>query len=66
MSTKFICNLFSPEETDVIVFGVPIGKDSEKVLASLRKASDLVEPFDPDKKRNLLENIRIADLGNDR
>jgi len=64
MCPKFICDLFTPEEADVIVFGVPIGKDSKKALSSLRKISDFVEPFDIDKKRNLLENVKIADIGN--
>ncbi|MDI6826468.1 MAG: arginase family protein [Candidatus Aenigmarchaeota archaeon] len=63
MSLKFICNLFTPEESDVIVFGVPLGKNSKIALNSLRKISDFVEPFDIDKKRNLLENVKIADTG---
>lgn len=63
MSPKFICDLFSPEEADIIVFGVPIGKNSKESLNSLRKFSDFVETFDIDKKRNLLENVRIADIG---
>lgn len=61
--TKFICDLFTPSEADVIVFGVPIGKDSKTTLKSLRKTSNFVEPFDLDKKRNLLENVKIADIG---
>jgi agmatinase len=64
MSTKFICDLFTPEESDVIVFGVPIGKDSKKASISLRKTSDFIETFDLDKKRNLLENVRTCDIGN--
>ncbi len=64
MSIKFICNLFTPEEADVIVFGVPLGKDSKKALGSLRKTSDFIEIFDIDKKRNLLENVRSCDIGN--
>ena len=64
MSVKFICDLFKPEEADIIVFGVPIGKDSKKVLTSLRKVSDLVETFDLDKKENIFDNIKTADIGN--
>lgn len=64
MSLKFICDLFSLEEANVVVFGVPIGKDSKKVLDSLRKTSDFVESFDLDKKRNLLDNVRVADVSN--
>jgi len=63
MRIRFICDLFTPEEASILVFGVPIGKDSKKALASLRRVSDFVEPFDIDKKINLLENVKIADVG---
>lgn len=63
MSFKFICNLFTPAEADIIIFGAPIGKDSKKVLTSLRKVSDFVETFDLDKKRNIFDNIKTADIG---
>jgi len=58
-----MCNLYKPEEADFIVFGAPIGKDSKRVLTSLRKVSDYVETFDLDKKRNISDNIRMADIG---
>jgi len=64
MDSKFICNLYTPGEANVIVFGVPLGKDSKKALRSLREASDFVEIFDPDKRKNLLDDIRIHDIGN--
>ena len=63
MSPKFITDLYSQAEANVIVFGVPIGKNSKKVLSSLRKTSDLVESFDLDRKTNLFDSIRIADIG---
>jgi agmatinase len=63
MSEKFICDLFTSEKSNIIVFGVPLGKNSKTTLNSLRKISDFIEPFDVDKKRNLLENIKIADVG---
>jgi agmatinase len=63
MSQKFICDLFTKEESDVITFGVPLGSGSKKSLIALRKVSDMVEPFDLDKKRNLLENTKIFDIG---
>jgi len=63
MSPRFICDLFTPGEANVIVFGIPLGKDSNKALNSLRKASDYIEPFDLDKKRNLLDDIKVADIG---
>jgi len=63
MPLKFLCNLFNPAEADIIVFGAPIGKDSKNVLKSLRKVSDFVETFDLDKKRNVFDNIKTADIG---
>ncbi len=63
MPFKFICDIFTPEEADIIVFGVPIGTNSKKVLTSLRKVSDFVETFDLDKKRNIFDNVKTADTG---
>ena len=63
MVEKFLCDLLTPEEANIIVFGVPIGKDSKKVLTSLRRVSDFVETFDLDKKRNIFDNIKMADTG---
>ena len=63
MPFKFICDIFKPGEADFIVFGAPLGKDSKKVLTSLRKVSDFVETFDLDKKRNIFDNIKTADIG---
>lgn len=61
---KFVTDMFSPEESNVIVFGVPLGEKSEITLQNLRKVSRLVEPFDLEKRKNLLEGIKIADMGN--
>jgi len=63
MSPKFITDLYSQAEANVIVFGVPFGKNAKKVLSSLRKVSDFVEPFDLDRKRNLFDSIRLSDIG---
>lgn len=60
---KFVCDLFKPEEANIIVFGVPLGKGSKPALKSLRRVSRLVEPFDIERKINLLENVKIADIG---
>lgn len=60
---KFVTDIFPEEEANVIVFGVPIGKYAQESLQSLREASWFVETFDVDKKKNLLENVRIADSG---
>ena len=63
MSPKFITDLYSQAEANVIVFGVPFGKDAKKVLSKLRKISDYVESFDLDRKKNLFDSIRVADIG---
>jgi len=61
---KFFTDVFAPEQANVIVFGVPLGKYSEEALRRLRETSWFVEPFDVDKNKNLLENARLADIGN--
>ena len=61
---KFFTDVYGKKEADVIFFGVDYTKDSKKALNQLREASWFVEPFDPDKKKNLLENIKLFDIGN--
>jgi agmatinase len=61
---KFFTDAFTEDQANVIVFGVPVGKDGYKPLESLRDASWFVEFFDIDSKKNLLENARIFDSGN--
>ena len=63
MTRKFSTDIFSEEEADVLVFGVPLGKDSDKALENLRDVSWFVEPMDLDKKKNLLEDVKTADIG---
>lgn len=53
---KFVTDMFSEGEANVIVFGVDCPP-------SLREASRLVEPFDITEERNLLENVQIFDSG---
>lgn len=53
---KFVTDVFSEGEANVIVFGVDCPP-------SLREASRLVEPFDIIEERNLLENVQIFDSG---
>lgn len=57
IESKFVTGVFSKEEANVVVFGIDCP-------ASLREVSQLVEPFDIDEQRNLLENVRIFDSGN--
>lgn len=63
MAKKFLYDIFTPEDANVIVFGVPLGKNSQQTLDALRKTSWFVESFDVDKKKDLLENVKIADIG---
>lgn len=64
MAKKFVEFLSFPEkEANVIVFGVPLGKDAHDSLSSIREVSDFVDVFDVDRKVNMLENARIADAG---
>lgn len=60
---KFMCDLYSLAEANVVAFGVPFGKDGKKVLKVLREASDLIEPFDLDRKENIFDGIRLTDIG---
>jgi len=60
---KFLKTDFSLEESNVVVFGVPLGKNSLKALDSLRCVSQFVEPINLDSGINLLENIRTVDIG---
>lgn len=53
---KFVTDVFSEEEANVVAFGIECPR-------SLREVSQLVEPFDVDEQRNLLENVRIYDAG---
>jgi agmatinase len=61
---KFLTDAFTEEQANVIVFGISIGKDGQKSIDSIRETSWFVEFFDADEKRNLLENIRVHDIGN--
>jgi agmatinase len=61
---KFLTNKFSEKEANVIAFGVPLGEKSKEVLKILRKASYFVEPYDVELRKNLLENVKVFDLGN--
>jgi agmatinase len=54
--SKFVTDAFLEDESNVIVFGV-------ETPQSLREESQMVEPFDIDQKRNMLQNARIFDAG---
>lgn len=52
------------EEANVVAIGIPLGKNADEMLTSLREASDFVDVFDVDRKVNMLDNVKIADVGN--
>jgi len=56
MRKKFITEIFSEDEANIVVF-------SYKPPESLLEVSQMVEPFDIEKQKNLLQNIRIYDAG---
>jgi len=60
---KFIDNS-NYEEADVIVFGVSFDEESKLSLERLRELNWFVESFDVEKKKDLLKNIRVSDIGN--
>lgn len=60
---KFLNSNFTLEESNVVVFGVPLGKNSPKTLESLRYTSQFVEPMDLDSGLNLLEGVKTLDIG---
>ena len=64
MQNNFLMDFESIEKANVIAFGVPLGRNAEKILESLRKTSHFVEWFDLDRKKNLLEAVKLVDLGN--
>lgn len=67
MTKKFVewaYGSLPPEKANVIILGIPLGKDAEGMLSSLREVSDFVDVFDVDRKVNMLEKIKIADVGN--
>jgi arginase family enzyme len=61
---KFIYDLLVPEkEADVVIFGVPVGKHSSS-MENLRRESVFLEPFDLNKRFNLFDRVKVADIGN--
>lgn len=58
-----ITDSYPYEDSRIIVFGVPLGKDAKKILNSLRESSWFIEFFDVDKKKNLIENAKFCDIG---
>jgi agmatinase len=60
---KFLTDVFTENEANVIVFGVPVGK-LKRAVESFRKASWFIETYDIDKRKNILEKVKTFDRGN--
>jgi len=60
---KFLTDVFTESEANIIVFSVPLGT-SKKSAQSFRKASWFIEGYDIDKRKNLLGKIKTFDRGN--
>ncbi|MEM2910355.1 MAG: arginase family protein [Nitrososphaerota archaeon] len=63
MSKPLITNLYSREESNVIAFGVILGKKAAESVKAVRDASWFIETFDIISKRNLLERAKVYDIG---
>lgn len=60
---RFVTDVFSEEQANVVVFSVPLGRNANEHIEALREASRFVEFFDVDSGENLLEDARIYDMG---
>ena len=60
---KFIHDQFDEDEANVVAFGVPLGRKVRTMLTRMRELNWFVEFFDLDRKKNLLEKIKVFDSG---
>ncbi|MCL7398764.1 MAG: arginase family protein [Thaumarchaeota archaeon] len=63
MGRPLITNIYSREESNVIAFGVILGRKAAESVNAIREASWFIEVFDIASKRNLLERARVYDIG---
>src|SRR5437870_3471736 len=61
---SFIGDFFTEQESKVLFLGFKSGPASVRELSNIRKVSEFIEPFDLDKKKNFLSDLKFADLGN--
>ncbi len=54
----------SLRDAQIVVFGVPLGRNSVKMVDLLRETSWFIESFDLDSKKNFLDKVKIFDAGN--
>lgn len=60
----FATDVYSMEEANVIVFGVILGRRAAESVEAIRNASWFIETYDMELRKNLLENVKIYDIGN--
>ncbi|MEM0090215.1 MAG: arginase family protein [Nitrososphaerota archaeon] len=63
MNRPLITNVYSREESNVIAFGVILGRKAAESVNAIRDASWFIETFDIISKRNLLERAKVYDIG---
>ncbi|PUA31739.1 MAG: hypothetical protein B9J98_05310 [Candidatus Terraquivivens tikiterensis] len=63
MGRPLLTNIYSREESNVVAFGVILGKKAEESVRAIRDASWFIETFDITSRRNLLERARVYDVG---
>lgn len=60
---KFFPDIYTEDEAEVIVFGVPVGKHAQSFLNSVRKESQFIESFYLPTKMDWSDKIKIVDAG---
>lgn len=65
----FPSNVKKVEEADIVVFGVPFDSTVDFLPGTrfgpkiIREAANFIEPFDTDTQKNILEKLKIIDIG---
>ena len=60
---KFFESKFPPEDSNVEMIGVILGKRSEEGIKRIRHATLFFDEFDIERRKNLLEGMRVFDGG---
>ena len=69
ISNRFPSSVDKMEEAEVVVFGVPFDSTVDFLSGTrfgpriIREAANFIEPFDVEMQKNVLEEIKIFDLG---
>lgn len=60
---RFLNSDVNQEASNVVLFGVPIGRSFASVSQAFRETPTYLETFDIDAKKDLLKDVKIADAG---